>query len=158
MGIRLLRCDDRLIHGQCIVRILRDYDIDHIVLVDSFTASNPVMKQIYKMSVPQTTVIDTLSPSDAIETIEDAASAPDNTLVLVKDPVVALELERATSALPKELNIGPMSNRLGTKKRTFFAYLLDPEAKACDELTRLGVRVFFQQVPGEKEVEWSDAS
>ena len=52
MGITVLRCDDRLIHGQCIVKVLNDYKIDYIILVDAFTASNPVMSNIYKMSVP----------------------------------------------------------------------------------------------------------
>lgn len=41
MGITVLRCDDRLIHGQCIVKVLNDYKIDYIILVDAFTASNP---------------------------------------------------------------------------------------------------------------------
>ena len=39
MGITVLRCDDRLIHGQCIVKVLNDYKIDYIILVDAFTAS-----------------------------------------------------------------------------------------------------------------------
>ena len=30
MGITVLRCDDRLIHGQCIVKVLNDYKIDYI--------------------------------------------------------------------------------------------------------------------------------
>lgn len=156
MGIKILRCDDRLIHGQCIVRILNDYQIDHIILVDSFTATNPVMKQIYKMAVPQSIAIDTLAPADAVSVIEAAAAADDNTLVLVKDPIVALELVKATDALPRELNIGPMSNRLETSKKTFYSYLLPGEEAACDGLTDLGVRVYFQQVPGEKEIEWAE--
>ena len=35
MGITVLRCDDRLIHGQCIVKVLNDYKIDYIILVDA---------------------------------------------------------------------------------------------------------------------------
>ena len=112
MGITVLRCDDRLIHGQCIVKVLNDYKIDYIILVDAFTASNPVMSNIYKMSVP---------------------------------PNV------------QALNIGPMSNRKGTKKATYFSYLLDSEAAACEELHAMGIRVYFQQVPGEKEMEWKEA-
>ena len=30
------------------------------------------------------------------------------------------------------------------------------EEAACDGLTDLGVRVYFQQVPGEKEIEWAE--
>lgn len=158
MGIVLLRCDDRLIHGQCIVRILKDYKIDEIILVDAFTASNPVMKNIYQMSVPASVSLHLFAPSqeETIKAIDEAARGDGNTLVLVKGPVVALDLRRRTRALPNTLNIGPMSNRSNAKKMTFFASLLEDEVRACEELTNLGVRVYFQQVPGEKEVDWSE--
>ena len=78
-------------------------------------------------------------------------------MVLVKDPIIALELQKNCTVLPKALNIGPMSNRKGTKKATYFSYLLDSEAAACEELHAMGIRVYFQQVPGEKEMEWKEA-
>ena len=132
MSIVLLRCDDRLIHGQCIVRVLNDYKVDQIILVDAFTAANPIMEIVYKMSVP---------------------SAVKLSLV---DPVVVLDLQKRTDSLPKSLDIGPMSNRAGTRKVTYFSFLLQAEEQACEGLSDFGVRVFFQQVPGEKEVEWSE--
>ena len=149
MGITVLRCDDRLIHGQCIVKVLNDYKIDYIILVDAFTASNPVMSNIYKMSVPPNVHLDVASAQSAIALIEQAEKSSERTLVLVKDP--------NCTVLPKALNIGPMSNRKGTKKATYFSYLLDSEAAACEELHAMGIRVYFQQVPGEKEMEWKEA-
>ncbi|MDF9825872.1 mannose/fructose/N-acetylgalactosamine-specific phosphotransferase system component IIB [Breznakia sp. PF5-3] len=156
MGIDLLRCDDRLIHGQCIVRVISDGNIDHIILVDDFTATSPVMANIYKMSVPPTVTIDLLTCEAANEKIEEYANKDAKTLVLVKDPCVALALQEKTDCLPKELNIGPMSNRNDTKKFTFYAYLLENEVQACDALTEKGIRVYFRQVPDEKEIEWVD--
>ena len=156
MGITLLRCDDRLIHGQCIVKVLNDCSIDHIILVDDFTSTNPVLKNIYKMAVPPNVVIDVLTAGEAPAYIEAAADDPKKTLVLVKDPCVALVLQQQTSKLPKQLNIGPMSNRNDTKKATFFAFLLKKERAACDDLESMGIHVFFQQVPGEKEIAWND--
>lgn len=156
MSITILRCDDRLIHGQCIVKVLNDYKIDHIILVDAFTASNPVMSNIYKMSVPPTVKLETYKVEDALSAIEVSSKNQDSTLVLVKDPLVALELQQKSEALPKALNIGPMSNRKNTKKATFFSFLLEQEREACDKLTDLGVRVYFQQVPQDKEIEWNE--
>ena len=49
-----------------------------------------------------------------------------------------------------------MSNRLETKKLTFYSYLLEEEINSCKELEKMGVRVFFRQVPGEKEIEFSN--
>ena len=158
MSITLLRCDDRLIHGQCIVRVLNDYKVDRIILVDAFTAANPIMKNVYKMSVPASVKLLLVDPAseEAIELIGQAANDGSTTLVLVKDPIVALDLQKRTDALPKALDIGPMSNRGGTRKATYFSFLLPTEEEACDGLSELGVRVYFQQVPGEKEIEWSE--
>lgn len=155
MGIDLLRCDDRLIHGQCIVRVISDGYIQHIIMVDDFTASTPVMANIYKMAVPPNVSIDVVTCANAPAVIEEYAERKEKTLVLVKDPCVALTLQQHTDKLPKELNIGPMSNRNDTKKATFYSYLLKKEQEACDALTQMGIRVYFRQVPGEKEIEWS---
>ena len=158
MSIVLLRCDDRLIHGQCIVRVLNDYKVDQIILVDAFTAANPIMENVYKMSVPSTVKLSLVDPAsgEAIELIERASADESSTLVLVKDPVVVLDLQKRTDSLPKSLDIGPMSNRAGTRKVTYFSFLLQAEEQACEGLSDFGVRVFFQQVPGEKAVEWSE--
>ena len=91
MGITVLRCDDRLIHGQCIVKVLNDYKIDYIILVDAFTASNPVMSNIYKMSVPPNVHLDVASAQSAIALIEQAEKSSERTLVLVKDRFGASE-------------------------------------------------------------------
>lgn len=156
MGIIIMRCDDRLIHGQCIVKVLNDYKIDYIILVDAFTALNPVMSNIYKMSVPPTVHLDVTTVESAVPMVNKAAQGEERTLILLKDPLIACKLFRLTDNLPKELNIGPMSNRKKTKKYTYFSYMLEQEANACDELQSMGVRVFFQQVPKEKEIAWNE--
>lgn len=155
MSVVLFRCDDRLIHGQCIVRIINDGKINKIILVDDYTASNPIMVNIYKMSVPPTTEIELVSVKDAPSVI-DAVKTDEKVLVLMKSPCVGLELQKTCNNIPKELNIGPMSNRLETKKLTFYSYLLEEEINSCKELEKMGVRVFFRQVPGEKEIEFSN--
>ncbi len=40
--ISLIRCDERLIHGQCMQFIVSDYSIKRILVVDNATAMNPV--------------------------------------------------------------------------------------------------------------------
>ena len=99
MGITVLRCDDRLIHGQCIVKVLNDYKIDYIILVDAFTASNPVMSNIYKMSVPPNVHLDVASAQSAIALIEQAEKSSERTLVLVKDPIIERERKRLLTFL-----------------------------------------------------------
>ncbi len=60
MSVSIFRCDDRLIHGQCIVRVLNDFDVKKILLVDDFTATNPVLKNVYQMAVPPKVKVEVL--------------------------------------------------------------------------------------------------
>ncbi len=99
------------------------------------------MSNISKMSVPPNVHLDVASAQSAIALIEQAEKSSERTLVLVNDPIIALELQKNCTVLPKALNIGPMSNRKGTKKATYFSYLLDSEAAACEELHAMGIHV-----------------
>ncbi|SCL87655.1 PTS system mannose/fructose/N-acetylgalactosamine-transporter subunit IIB [Sporanaerobacter sp. PP17-6a] len=155
MSISIFRCDDRLIHGQCIVRVLNDFHIKRILLVDEFTATNPVIKSVYQMAVPPTVKVEVLRSSDSYEKIKEAINNELNNLILIKNPKVAFEIFKNVNGLKKELNIGPMSSRKGTAKATYFSNLLKEEAEAIEGLYQLGVRVYFQQVTDQKEIEWS---
>ena len=42
--IVLIRCDDRLIHGQCMVRLTTHYKLAHIIVVEDKTAQTPILE------------------------------------------------------------------------------------------------------------------
>ena len=156
MSVSIFRCDDRLIHGQCIVRVLNDFDVKKILLVDEFTATNPVLKNVYQMAVPPKVKVDVLKPTEAYETIQRAVHNDESTLILIKKLTISKDIFDNVEGLKKELNIGPMSNRKGTVKATYFANLLKEEAEAIESLHKNGIRVYFQQVTDQKAVEWND--
>ncbi len=154
--IKLIRCDDRMIHGQCIVRVIGDFKINRIIGVDDFTAGNDLLKNIYKLAMPPEVSGDVFTTRQAIEEIRKQLESSDQTLVLFKNPLSAVVAFQEITTLPKEFNIGPMSNRKDTKKATMYAYLNDEEITALNTLSDLGVRVYFNQVIDQKTEEWSD--
>ncbi len=154
--ICLIRCDDRLIHGQCIFRVLNDYKVRRILLIDDMTASNPTLRNIYVLAAPPGVKTEVLTTQGAVEKITGAIKDDVSTLILFKHPGVALELYSGIDDLKKELNIGPMSNRSGTKKVTMFSHLTSEEIRDLEKLHEFGVRVYFQQVNDEKATEWKD--
>lgn len=154
MSISIFRCDDRLIHGQCIVRVLNDFDVKKILLVDDFTATNPVLKNVYQMAVPPKVKVEVLELEKSYEEIQEAIHNEESTLILIKEPIAARDIFANVEGLKKELNIGPMSNRKGTVKATYFANLLKEEVDAIETLHNDGIRVYFQQVTDQKAVEW----
>ena len=152
--IELIRCDDRMIHGQCIVRVLGDFSIERIIGVDDFTASNPVLKKIYGMAVPPQIRGDIFTTAEAAEQIRQHLQSSERTLVLTKTPHTALTLFHLVEDLPKALNIGPMSSRKNTKKATMYAYLTETEIEAIDAMSDMGVRVYFNQTRDQRTEEW----
>lgn len=156
--IKLIRCDDRLIHGQCMVRVINDFEIRRILIIDDFTASNPVLKSVFTSAVPPTVKAEVLSTAEAKEAVEAHLGDSENTLLLMRSPQVALRLFDEVPQLEKQLDIGPMSNRPKTTKVTEYAYLLPDEAAAIKALDAEGIRVYFNQVINQKTVEWKDVA
>ena len=152
--IKLVRCDDRMIHGQCIVRVLGDFGIERIIGVDDFTASNTVLKKIYNMAVPSGIKSDIYTTQEAVEPIRQQLDSNEATLVLIKNPLTALTLFQAIDHMSGEFNIGPMSSRKDTRKATLYAYLTDEEIKALDAISDMGIRVYFNQTTDQRSEEW----
>jgi len=143
-----------MIHGQCIVRVLKDFKIERIIGVDNFTAGNAVLKSIYKMAMPPQTAGGIYTEEEAIHEIREHITSGESTLLLVKAPQTALNLFRELDGIPRELNIGPMSSRKNTQKATMYAYLSGDEIAAIEEMSLMGVRVYFNQTVDQKTEEW----
>ena len=154
--IQLVRCDDRLIHGQCVVRVISDFGIGHIVVCDDFVAGNAVLKNVFLLAAPSGVKTEILSVQDTAARISPLQAETAKVLILVRSPETALSLYLAAPELKKELNIGPMSNRPNAKKATMYCSLTPNEAVAVHQLAFLGVRVYFNQVISQKAVEWAE--
>lgn len=154
--LTLIRCDDRLIHGQCMTVIIKEFNIERIVVVDDVTASNPVLKTVFKTAVPPSMSADVFTVAECIGEVKTAMENTVKTMLLMKTPEVYREIQKQVEGLPKELVIGPMSSRKGTTPVNRNTNLLPQEAEAIRELTVMGVHVYFQQVPAEKRIEWDE--
>ncbi len=154
--ITLVRCDDRLIHGQCMTVIVKAYDIEEIIVVDDFTATNSILKTVFKTAVPPTMKADVFTIQDSFEKIKEAKDNNVKTLVLMKSPIVYLELLKAMDDLPKELNVGPMTKRKGSISVHPAINLMPDEGAAVKEAVSMGAHVYFRQVPDQALIEWED--
>ena len=154
--ICLVRCDDRLIHGQCMTVIVKAYDIQEIIVVDEFTATNAILKTVFKTAVPPSMKADVFTVPNAIPKIQEALGNEVRTMVLMKSPVVYVELLKAMEELPKELNVGPMTKRKGSVSVHPAINLIAEEGEAVKEAVSMGAHVFFSQVPEQGRIEWDE--
>ncbi|MGI6741319.1 MAG: PTS system mannose/fructose/N-acetylgalactosamine-transporter subunit IIB [Brevefilum sp.] len=154
--IKLIRCDDRLIHGQVIVRVISSFDINKIVIVDDFTASNEVLKSVFALATPPQAKSVVYSIEDAKENMSNFIENNENVLLLMRSPITALELFESIPDLKKEFNIGPMSNRKNSIKITPYAYLTKEEIDAINSLDERGIYVYFNQTIDQKVIKWEE--
>lgn len=154
--IVLVRCDDRLIHGQCMTVIVKEYDIQTILVVDDITASNPILKSVFTAAVPDTMKARVLTVDKAAPKIEEALRNDERTMVLMKTPEVYCQLLEKVPDLPKDLNIGPMSARKGAIDVHPAIHLLPQEGEAVKQAVAAGAHVWFRQVPGQPIIEWDE--
>lgn len=154
--IALVRCDDRLIHGQCMTVIVKSYDIQEIIVVDDFTATNAVLKTVFKTAVPSNMKADVFTVTDSLPKIKEALTNDVRTMVLMKSPIVYVELLKAMDELPKELNVGPMTKRKGSIAVHPAINLIQSEGDAVKEAVSMGAHVYFRQVPEQALIEWDE--
>lgn len=152
--IKLLRCDDRLIHGQCVTKLISYYDVQDIIVVDDFIASSSVMKRIFEGAVPkgQTGII--VNRQDAVEKIVQAMNNDRNTIVLMRTPDTMLRLYQAIPDLMKEYNIASVPAGAGKTEVTSFTYLTEEQMNAVKQMDAMGVHIWFQLVPDSAKYEW----
>lgn len=156
--ICLVRCDERLIHGQCMQFIVSDYSIKKIIVVDDMTATNTLLKSIFQNAVPKAIQARVYTVNESISVIKEAIHDNENTLLLMKNPRTFISIFEQVEEIPKSLNIGPQMARNGIKC-VDYATLHPEDVEACRILTDKGIRVYFNATGASGSViEWTSIS
>ena len=152
--ISLVRCDERLIHGQCMQFIITDNDITRIIVVDDATAQNSFLRSIFTNAVPKNITANVYTLDEAISVIEEFKTNDIKTLLLMKNPRTFIKIREMVNDLPNDLNIGPQMAKNGIKC-VDFATLHPEDVEACKKLVEQGVRVYFNAIGANgKTTEW----
>lgn len=149
MSIKMIRIDDRLIHGQIVTAWAKNLQIDKIWIVDDGVEKDDFIKGIMQMVAPSDRELIITGLDDIRRLVEKFDSEPDNVLILIKFPYVAKELFQAGVKL-KELNIGGMG--AGSDRQKLFKNISasQSEKDTLKSIQDMGVNVYFQVTPDEK--------
>ena len=82
--ITLIRCDERLIHGQCMQFIITDNAITRIIVVDDATAKNSLLRSIFTNAVPANITANVYTIAESLDVIRDSMTNDVKTLLLMK--------------------------------------------------------------------------
>lgn len=155
--ISLVRNDDRLIHGQCMVRLVQHFKLSRIIVVDDMTATNSILKMVFEKAAMPGMTINVYTHENCIEPIKAAIVDNVSTMVVFRFPTTAKVLFDKIPDLPKHIMVGPCQMRPGCKTVMDGCYVSEEEIKVLKELAEeRGVEVYFQAVPDMQRLDWKD--
>ncbi|HET7686425.1 MAG TPA: PTS sugar transporter subunit IIB [Candidatus Limnocylindria bacterium] len=151
MGLRLVRVDDRLIHGQVAAIWLKAIGANRIIIVDDRTARDDFLREVIELSAPAGVAVEIHDVGTGAQRVIEASQASEPVFVIVRSPLTALQLREAGVAFDV-LNVGGIG--AGPDRRTLYRNISasPAELEAMRRLEQMGTRVELRIVADDKPV------
>lgn len=153
--IKMLRIDDRLLHGQVVFMWRKHLGVKGIVVANDEILNDPIQMVAVKLAVPDDIKLLIKGVDDAIKILNDPRGQNMGILVVVKDPIDAVHVMRKLEnpAQVEVMNIGN-SGRIqkeGKKPLTKEVYVDKKDVEALEELVEYNIPFYIQMVPTENK-------
>lgn len=156
--VKLIRLDERLIHGQVAIKWSRLLGVNRIVVADDEASSNPIMQQALMMAAPSGIKVVIVDVEKAVSLCNDPRAGKLSILLIVSNPESLLRVVKGLDSLP-EINIGNYGRvapkREGGERRALDKnlYVDADEAQCLREAASLATRCVVQTLPDETPVD-----
>ncbi|MBQ9425003.1 MAG: PTS sugar transporter subunit IIB [Erysipelotrichaceae bacterium] len=153
--LKLIRLDERLIHGQIAIKWSRHTGVDRIIVANDAAAENSVIQKSLMMAAPATCKTAIISVDKAIEMMKNPKAADHKILMLVNNPDDLLKILTNIEEKPETVNIGNYGRiapkRNGENRPTYRLnlYLYDDEKETLKKVLDLGYNTIYQTTPEE---------
>lgn len=157
--IKLLRIDERLIHGQIVTGWSKLLSVSAIVVGNDRAASDDIVKMSLKMAAPQGMKVTIKTVKEAIQLLNDPRCESMSILVIVDNPEDALEVAASVPGIP-EINVGNYgrqekeANRRKSLSTALFAN--DEEIDTLKKLLDTGIPCHVQMTASEGKEKLAD--
>jgi mannose/fructose/sorbose-specific phosphotransferase system IIB component len=152
MGLKLVRIDDRLIHGQVVVGWVRFFNADHIIVANDATAHDAMQKALYEMVVPRELKVSILTLSETAEKFKQAAFGNDAIILLVSQPQDIVTLVNLGMII-KSINVGGMRFEPGKQQISKSISVNTEDCAALAELINQGIEIEGRAVPTDEKLD-----
>jgi len=146
MSVKLLRIDDRLIHGQVVLGWVPALKPDRIVVANDRVAGSDWERKFYSSCVPPEVRVSFFTIAETARQIAGDMFKGESLLVLAESARDALSLLGAGVTV-KEVNVGGLHFREGSVELLPFVFLTEDERTALRELVKRAVTLYAQDVP-----------
>ena len=152
----LVRVDSRLIHGQVVLKCLKETKAKRILIVDDTICQDPLMVQIFTMAAPDGVRIDLCDTKAAGQASQAGTLAQDMPTIVLFKHLEAAQAAYQAGFHMQELGIGSVGGGPGRVNVTGAVTMSRQEAQAADWLMEQGVHVTLQGTVEDTLMDWKD--
>lgn len=156
--IKMMRVDDRLIHGQVAVMWSKELGIERIIVASDQIAANAIQVSALKMAAPAGVKAAMLPIDKAAGILNDPRSAGMKIFVISNNPEDLLKVAEKISEKPV-LNVanygriggGSLSDK---KKITETVYVTEHDQEVLKKIHDLGIEIIHQPLPSDSRLDF----
>jgi mannose/fructose/N-acetylgalactosamine-specific phosphotransferase system component IIB len=152
MTVEHVRMDNRLIHGQVLVKWNSAIDIDHIIVTNDDVANDPVQVQLLKAVAPLNAKVSVLTIDETVEYCQSDEAQDENIFIIAKLPQDGRDLVKKGLDMDT-MNLGNQAYVRGSEKLSNNVYLTKEGVKALQDMHEMGVKLTLRLLPGDSKKE-----
>lgn len=153
LGIKNIRIDERLIHGQVATMWTNSLKASRIMVVGDDVVHDDIQKMALKAAVPSGVRLSILTAEGASKRILSGKYEDQRVFMLVKTPKYLKQLLDSGVPIDK-VNVGNMSSREGSKQVKKSVSVTEQDVEDFKYLNEHGVNLIAQMVPSEDPVKF----
>lgn len=151
--IKMMRVDDRLIHGQVAVMWSKELEIQRIIVASDQIASNMIQVNALKMAAPVDVKAAILPIAKTVEILNDPRATEMKILVISNNPEDLLKVAAQINEKPV-LNVanygriggGPLSSKTKVSESV---YITEHDKEVLQKIKNLGIEIIHQPLPSD---------
>ena len=148
--IKLIRIDDRLVHGQVAFTWVPSLGIDCLLVANDKVAKDDFQKMTLGLAKPAGAKLLIKSMADAIAFLNDDKNKSMKVLVLINSVADAYGLAGGVGDI-KSINLGGIRAREGAKMISKAVAVTQEEISLLKELIQRGIELEIRQVPSDNK-------
>lgn len=154
--IGLARVDFRLIHGQVVVKWIKQISADIILIIDNNLVKDKFMSSIIVNAAPPNITIKIMDIDTAVSSWKENKIGEGRVLVLFKSVSIASQAWHKGLPLPA-LQLGGLGGGPGRKVAYNNITLSKEDVELLDEMAEKGVEITLQAIPEERPMAYKEA-
>jgi len=155
IDIRLVRIDDRLIHGQVTTAWAKHLDLNRILVVSDEAANDPMRKFLLEQAAPAGIRAHVLTIQKTLDIFSSMLLNGEKVAILFTNPQDVEKLVRHGLKVPT-INIGGMRFVNNKRMLTNFVSVDDKDIESFKYLSEQGIRLELRKVPSDHSVNLMD--